>query len=337
MKIENSIPMFFIICKGRSGSTLLAHMLDSNPNTLIPVENTFLMHLYPKYGKVKNWKKSTVDNFINDLYILRKTVKNWNINKEKLRSDLYNQLKENLNYANICQTTYLSFTSIYPKENILLIGDKNPFYTFCIDEIKEIYPQAKFIHLVRDARANVRSHIISFNTKFLSFIAFKWLYYINEVEEKKEQNPENFITVRYEDLVSDPEVSLKEICQFLGINYNPTSLNFHKTVNTKLSNYKKYSEGIHANLKKPIDPTINNKWKSFFNEKQTNIINLICQKHLKKLNYDYEIKPINITNKLEILIGGAYYKLWLFVVKKFYKMPFSIKRVAFKMIDFFFK
>jgi hypothetical protein len=337
MKMEKNIPIFFIICKGRSGSTLLAHMLDTNPNTLIPVENTFLIHLYPKYGQIKNWEESTIDSFIDDLYILRKTLKNWKIDREKLRVELYSHLHQNTNYASICQRTYLSFTSIYPKKNILLIGDKNPFYTFCIDEIKEIYPNAKFIHLIRDARANVRSHIVSFKTNFISFIAFKWLHYINEVEDKKEQYPDSFITVRYEDLIKTPELSLREICQFLEINYNPTSLDFHETINTKLSGYKKYSEGIHANLKKPIDPTINEKWKTYFNKKQTNIINVICQKHLKRLKYDYEIKPINNINKVEIFIGGAYYKLWLSAVKKFYKMPFSIKRVAFKIIDIFFK
>lgn len=332
-----SIPIFFIICKGRSGSTLLANLLDANPNIQVPFENTFLMHLHPKYKNIKTWNKKNIDAFITDLFILRKTKMNWKIDKEGLREKLYSKLNHETNYASICQETYLSCKSIYPKKEILLIGDKNPFYTFCIDDIKEIYPEAKFIHLVRDARANVRSHIVSFKTRFLSFIALKWHYYNREVDAKKNIYPESFITVKYEDLVSNPENTLIKISHFLNINYTPDSLNFHTTVTNKLSNLIKYREGIHHNLKKPIDSSINEKWKHYFSKEQIGLINIICQKHLKFYSYEFEIKPISFFKKIEIISGKIYYKIWITTVKAFYASPFSIKKIAFKLMDILFK
>jgi len=338
MSHSSDIPLFFIVSKGRSGSTLLLNLLDANPHVIVPLESTFLIHLYSKYKYIKKWDKRTIDSYLVDLYRIRKIRRRWKLDKEKIREELYDLLdNNNISYANVSRIIYLNFTSIFPKKEILLVGDKNPIYTFCIKEIKEIYPKAKIIHLVRDPRANVRSHIVSFNVKFLSFIAFKWYYYNKEVEQKKEVYNDSFFTVRYEDLVETPEKILIDVCDFLNIPYNSESLNFHKKIEDEYGKYKKYKEGYHASLTKPIDKNKSNKWKSYFNKKQLNIINHICIDSIKKYNYEFSISKLTLFNKFEIISGKLYYKLWQFFVKSFFKSPFWVKKIAFKLIQLLFK
>jgi hypothetical protein len=333
------IPIFFIVSKGRSGSTLLLNLLDANPNTVVPLESTFLVHLYTKYKHVKKWNKKIVDEYLIDLYRMRKIRRRWKLDKTELKNKLYNLLEEteNVTYGAVSKVIYSSYKSIFPKQNIQLIGDKNPIYTFSIPIIKEIYPQAKFIHLVRDPRANVRSHIVTFKTKFLSFIVFKWLYYNKEIEKRKMSSPDSFLTVKYENLVESPEETLTGICNFLNVVYNPEMLDFYKKVDAKYGKYEKYVKGAHASLTKPINKGFSTKWKSFFSDNQQNIINSICEKHLVKYEYEYGFKPLSLFQQFEVFFGKVYFKIWLAFVKSFYNSPFWFKKIVFKLIQIIFK
>lgn len=334
---QHNLPIFFIVSIGRSGSTLLLNLLDANPNTLVPLESTFLIHLYTKYKHVKRWDKDTINEYLIDLYRMRKIRKRWKLNKEELRNKLYTHLNDDISYASLSKIIYLSYQSIYPKKEILIIGDKNPIYSFSIKEIKEIYPNAKFIHLIRDPRATVRSHMLSFNIKFLSFIAWEWLSFNREIETNKKYCPSSFLTVKYEDLVESPESKLKEICNFLNVNYNSNSLKFHEKVKSKYGDYKKYKTGVFSNLTKPVEKEISTKWESFFTEKQKTIINSICEKYLEKYNYEYNSNALTLFNRLEILIGRIYSKFWRKSITKFYTSPFWIKKTVFKIVQIIFE
>jgi hypothetical protein len=334
MTTDLDMPIFFIIGKGRSGTTLLQNLLDANENTLVPIESTFLVHLYGKYGGVRNWNKKIIDNYVDDLFLLRKIRESWNLNPTTLKQKINAYLVENGNlyYATISKIIYLSFQSIHPKEKILIIGDKNPFYTFCIEDLLNIFPEAKFIHLIRDPRANVRSHMISFDTNFITFIAWKWRCYNKEIESKKLKYPNHFHELKYEDLVTTPEATLIKVCDFLNIDFNPNALEFHQQVKGEFGDIKKYKSGFHANLKKPIDKSLSVKWKEFFNKKQLKIINSICGDYLQKYNYEYEPSSITSNDSIGIWYGKICFKMWFSVVYSFYQSPFWVKKIAFSLI-----
>ncbi|PIY34553.1 MAG: hypothetical protein COZ08_01280, partial [Bacteroidetes bacterium CG_4_10_14_3_um_filter_42_6] len=65
-----------------------------------------------------------------------------------LRHNLLELEGENL-YGNICKAVYAVYPSLYPKENILLFGDKNPGYTIYTNRLLKIFPNSKFIHITR--------------------------------------------------------------------------------------------------------------------------------------------------------------------------------------------
>ncbi len=49
------IPMFFILGRPRTGSTLLRTLFDAHPNVIIPQEWPMLLLLHFQFGKVKCW------------------------------------------------------------------------------------------------------------------------------------------------------------------------------------------------------------------------------------------------------------------------------------------
>lgn len=88
-----------------------------------------------------------------------------------------------------------------------------------IEILKEIFPTARFIHIVRDGRdialANLR---LPDNVKNWALSAMKWKHYIAAVDQfSRSLSREHFIEIRYEDLLSAPQIVLERLRTFLGI------------------------------------------------------------------------------------------------------------------------
>ncbi|MBK6986695.1 MAG: sulfotransferase [Bacteroidetes bacterium] len=71
--------------------------------------------------------------------------------------NLFNELKKhknNLNYKLLCTIIYLQFFEPKAKDNITVILDKQIKYFFYLKKLLELYPESKFVILVRDPRVN---------------------------------------------------------------------------------------------------------------------------------------------------------------------------------------
>lgn len=95
------------------------------------------------------------------------------------------------------------------------------------DRLTRIWPDARFIHIVRDGRDVARSVITNGLAGNLWTAAATWI----EAESMWSQmaaklSPERFIEVRYEDLSSRTEDVLRETCRFIGVRYDPAMFNY---------------------------------------------------------------------------------------------------------------
>lgn len=128
------------------------------------------------------------------------------------------------------------------------IADKRPGSTPCLDIHRHAslanaqFPDAKFIHLLRDPRDVARSSVGMGWAGHSYFGVKHWID--TETEwDKAALPPDRTLTVRFEDLIHDVEASTKEICQFIGIPFQPEMLEYHK----------------HSTYDRP-DPSIAFKW-----------------------------------------------------------------------------
>ena len=84
----------------------------------------------------------------------------------------------------------------------------------------EIFPEARFIHLLRDARDCAKSAVAA---SFSGNVYYGLEPWMNSEESwdrlSRRLKPEQYIEVRYEELVAEPEKVLTEICQFLGLQF----------------------------------------------------------------------------------------------------------------------
>ena len=177
----------FVICTLRSGSTLLRVLLDSHSQIRSPHElhlRYVSVHFDQKWSE-RSMKELGLDTRAAD-YLLWDRI---------LHRELTASRKS-------------------------IIADKTPNNVFIVDRLREAWPDARFIFLLRHPGAIARSR-----EKYKGEGADELIIKYVEALEAARQTYDGH-TVRYEDLTANPERELRKICDFLGVPYEATMLDY---------------------------------------------------------------------------------------------------------------
>jgi len=321
------IPFVFIVSRGRSGTTLLQNILDANEQVISPVESKLIIHLKKKYRTITQWTPTVVDELIIDLYKESKFQAKWYVDRLELKNRLLSLDLKRITFTTICKCIYLSYPSPFSHQNIKLIGDKNPVYSTFIPELLELFPDAKFIHLIRDYRDNAVSNREAFGRTNVAALGNGWLTFNLCIEKEKAKNPTKFFTLKYEDLAGYPQQKIKNLCDFLGLFYNDNMLNYHQKISEIKSKLNIVElDSIHKNLVNPVNTANVKKWENILTKKEEELLDFICGDYGKKYNYlpksQYKKKGILW---LKSLIGKAQENAFILTIKTYYKLPFFIR------------
>lgn len=225
----------FIIGNPRSGTSLLRIMLNSNNSIVVPPECGYIQWWYFKY---KDWPVGgNLQNFIDDLRTSKK-IETWQLDYKLL----YEYLKENQpeSYQSlIFKVIEFYGFSKHNKFKTDVLGDKNNYYINHLEQLKQIAPKAKFIFIVRDprdvycsykgiAKLNSASAYVPNLPQDLDGFIKSWNQNQKQIIEFiKELNWSNYHILNYEDLVSNTQFELKEICNFLEVNFTDEMLSYY--------------------------------------------------------------------------------------------------------------
>jgi len=321
-----NLPIVFTLAKGRSGTTLLQTILDGHPNTIAPPESRFVVHFWNRYRNVKRWTPAVKKRFIQDVLSDMKIALFWEINVEILTKRI-ELLPENTSYGMACKQVYTSRRSLFSKEVPGVIIDKNPIHALLIPIITSIFPDAKFIHVVRDFRANSSSFLKFRPNKSMRELGFMWILFNSKIEELKNEVDNRFHSMEYEELVKNPEKTLRALTTFFELPYHPSMLEYHKTIQNSYTEYVARSPSeeirkmrelgagtVHKNLTKPLNPNLIDSWKSTLTLEQVQALEEVCGTYATQYGYDSEIKkeipktiPFNIQLRAKKLVW--YYSL----------------------------
>jgi hypothetical protein len=104
--------------------------------------------------------------------------------------------------------------------------EKTPNHALWMTEIHEMLPKARFINILRDGRDVVSSLVAASRTwaYWAPNNAFRasriWVRSVEAAEKSmKKLPPEQFVEVRYEQLLDSPQLVLQNISHFLGIDW----------------------------------------------------------------------------------------------------------------------
>lgn len=302
---KRSLPIFFIIARPRSGTTLLRTLFDRHSHVNIPLESPFMLRYYWKYRDVRNWSREKILEFYHDItdenepaYL---NIRKWTINLEQLREDLL-AMEGNTSYPELCRVVNASYESLFPKEEIKVVGDKNPIYSNRAEYLLKMFPNARFIHMVRDYRDYLQSMMnAGFVKRIEPIIVHRWRKSLNINFKLQKKYPDRFYYLRYEDLVEDPEKYFGEMCDFLKIPREKQIFDFHKYKEKFLQHYSDDDLNLyHSKLFKPISNKNVGDWKKKLTAEQVAIAELIAGNTAQKAGYKKSLKRIPIKTWLKV-------------------------------------
>lgn len=264
----------FIFGSGRSGTSLLSRILNSHPRIGIPFES----HLYEKfllrlryYGdlSVESNRRALLQDMVDLLY-------NWSPRASIDRS--LAGMKENSLHGAIDSLIFDWCCQLGKKR----WGEKTPNHGYYWEEILRGFPNAKFVHIIRDGRdVAISWKQARFGPKHYYVAAKRWRdYLITMAEARKSILTANFFELRYEDLIRSPETTLRALCAYLGEEYYPEMLSFHKDTTPYPTDKRNL-----RNLSQPLMRHNINKWVYNMTPKEVFIFEAIAKEQLEQNGY----------------------------------------------------
>ncbi len=316
-----AIPIFFIVGKGRSGTTLLSTILDSHPNVASATESRFLLIVWQRYKNLKAWKPAMAEDFFNTVLEDYRVKYLWDFREEFMA--VLKSLPEETTAQDLIKLVYIYRKSPFPKEKISFIVDKNPRYTLFIGKLKSIFKEGRFIRIMRDPRDNITSHV-KFTRKKVGYLSKKWLEYNRIFDVFKAKSPNRYLTLRFEDLVLDKESFFEKFEQYTGISglseLEDMRLNYKGQFEEKLSEELKDQ---HQATVKPLDPKKIGHFKHKLDKKQIKTIESVSFPYA--LDYGYELtnskRSITVKESFAYNLSFAFHKYGnLFL----YNLPYTL-------------
>ena len=222
---QASPPAPFIVGAERSGTTLLRLMLDAHPELAVPPETHFIDRAAQECRDAPDPRRAFLETVTS-----HRRWGDFQIDGERLERRVSGI--EPFDLGEALRTFYGLYAERFGKPRW---GDKTPLYVHRMELISTLLPEARFIHIIRDGRD------VALSTKDLWFgpdsveeAAQKWRSLIEKARQQSQGLP-HYLEIRYEDLVSDTEPTLKRICEFVDLSWDPGMLAYHKTAEERMS------------------------------------------------------------------------------------------------------
>ena len=163
------------------------------------------------------------------------------------------------------------------------VGDKTPTYINIVPQLKTMYADAKFIHLIRDGRDVAMSFVdASFRGRCYHGAAFEWTKAVRSgLSYRSSPFASDLLEVRYETLVSEPEKTVRTICEFLGEAFEPSMLDHY----TRLDLVPERERDIHLKLGAPISENFIASWSQKLSPMECFVMEASLGKDLEALGY----------------------------------------------------
>jgi hypothetical protein len=248
----------FILGVSRSGTSLMRKILNASDKIAIAWENHFLGHLIASEGARYKFRQfgdlsddDNVRKLVDHLYSgeFRQSSKHrevshqWNwIVKKVDREDFLGRILASDRSERALFTIMMQVYAANQGKPIM--GEKTPAHVRYVSTLMEWFPKGRVIHMVRDPRAIFISELrrrrkdatatpykqlvrlgFLFDLYILLQTTLVWLESVYRCTKYSRMYPNNYYPLRFEDLVKDPDAQIRQVCDFLGVDFQKQMLN----------------------------------------------------------------------------------------------------------------
>ena len=279
--MKNKLPLQPILVFGcrRSGTTLLRSMLAQHPDLLVhPKEPQFILTLRDRFGEVLRHKKKAILALCQHPYLPA------DIDPEGLMAKLSDPTVRSWSDLIYTYLAYWAGEQHLPKQIVL----KDPAFTFHLEALGKLFPEARYIHVVRHPYGNVSSQRARWQNASVWECSVWWQEAVTIGHKMAQTQPERCLEIKYEDLVLAPEKTLQLICQFLKIPFAETMVDF--TLETLSFSPERPPQ---AKQFQGLDAERLERWRHFLTPEDLRLIEACCQAEMSWWHYEKAAPPVD--------------------------------------------
>ncbi len=226
-------PYVFIVGCPRSGTTLLSRMIDAHPQIAIINETRWIAQFYKKR------KGLTPEGRVTPAVVRRLLEYDRFSQLDISRDDLEALVAgdEPISFARLVSAIFDLYGQ---RQGKVLVGDKTPRYVRHLPVLRELWPEARIIHLIRDGRdvclsvlnwrkaPRALGHYSAWSEDRVSTAAMWWRWQVRLGQESgPTAGPGRYHEIRYETLVANPAEACEALCGFLDLPPDEAMLRYH--------------------------------------------------------------------------------------------------------------
>lgn len=320
--------LIFIVGNSRSGTTMLGRILGNHAQVFTFGEIHFFEHLIDSETITKKsaWPEERCLTLLERLLTTARDGFFTKVEPGKYRGDAVRIFSDAKGYDPV-SIYYAFLLAESAKHGKTIPCEQTPRYLFFVQEILEAFPEAVVINVVRDPRDVLLSQKNKWRRRFLGArnipiteavrawanyhpytIARLWVSAVGAASRYLEHP--RFISVRYEDLLSEPEKTVRALCVLAGLDYSVKLLEVPQVGS---------SSGMDKPDKRGIDASRTGGWrKGGLTSTELTICERVCGEEMRRMGYESEN------------ISTATWRYWLsmggFIVKVTLALALNLRR-----------
>jgi hypothetical protein len=297
----------FVVGVSRSGTTLMRNVLNSHSRIAIAPENHYLGHLLPGAGYRRLFRQ---EGDLADDQAIRRIVAR--IYSEAFQRDdrvrpvspYWRWVKRHYAPEELERRLLAAPRTERGQFDALLrafadarggsvIGEKTPAHIAFADTLMGWYPGARIVHMIRDPRGVYVSELrrrletptaipyrwlvrlpLLFRVFVLLQTTWAWAGAVRRHRRLRRRYPGAYRLVRFRDLVQQPEATIRDVCMFLGVDYEPAMLEQEVT-----------SRGVTLG-RSGFDATAADRWRGSISSREAAWIDRLLGRRLDEMGYE---------------------------------------------------
>lgn len=268
----------FIVGMPRSGTTLLSSLLDAHPDLVVAPETHYF---------TRCWTGEEVHDSADAERMLDRLFQQPGVHdmgfSDREKTQIYERVRttDHPTHADVLGAVLEAFAD---RSDATIWGEKTPDHLRFIPEIARHFPTAGFVALVRDPRdVSLSLRTMPWSRGTLPAQAWTWRSYAALIERYANEYEDQFIRLRYEDLITDPDRELRALCTKLNLPFHESMLRRNRT---ESGAFDADREPWKEKSGRPIDPSNKGKWRTDMPDDERIIIDVIAGRWLTTYGYD---------------------------------------------------
>lgn len=294
--------MIFVTGASRSGTTLVSHLLGRHSEISGLREMHYFGASWSPEGHRRDFSPSEVRRAVKAL-----------LERQRRDSVTAQDLKEEVDEVLSLLGATPDSASVFAEtvRHLAMRAGKSipceqtPRNIYYAEALLDSFPNSRFVHILRDPRAVLASQKSRWRKRALMHQPSRmsrlqqlrtwanyhpyivaWLWNRATVSALRLQSHPRFRTIRFEDLISEPERTVRAVCEFLEVDYEAAMLDVEH-VNSSYIPSTGHKTGFN---KSPVDS-----WRNSLTADETSLVSLRCRKAMTQAGYQAD--KANVTTR----------------------------------------